>query len=156
MHKLKKSLHPRAKVGRRWSCRSCLVFLLPLLVGILSTGCAETAVGLGVAYAKGNLEVIVPADSKTTIAAAEATLRELDVTLTQTEYGTHKTVLIGRNPENRRYKIKIEDRGEDATKVAIRLGVFGKKLVVHDVYERLAAKLPEAPEQPVKPAPAAP
>ena len=76
--------------------------------------------------------------------------------MTWTEYGTHKTVLIGRNPENRRFKIKIEDRGEGATKVAIRTGTFGNKLVVHDVYERLVEKLPQASEESSEPTPAAP
>ena len=59
MHNPKGSFHLKAKAAGRVARWTYPAFTLLLLAGLLSTGCAETAVGLGVAYAKGNLEVVV-------------------------------------------------------------------------------------------------
>ncbi len=147
-------MHPSEEQHRRTPQRRRIhdLFLLAslLLLSLSSIGCAETATGLGVAYAKGNIETLVASDYDATVSAAETTLEELDVILTEASYHGSKTVLIGRNPQAQRVKIMIKDRGEDSSKVAIRIGVFGKKLVAHEVLERLSRNLspPEPAEAP--------
>jgi hypothetical protein len=121
-----------------------------LLVSMMTTGCVPATVGFSVAYVKGNLESVVPAGSEETIAAAEATLEELDVTLTYSKHGDLKTVLIGRNPHNQRVKVNIKDRGENSSKLAIRIGTFGKSLVANDIYVRITEKLADTQEDTVE------
>lgn len=108
-------------------------------------GCAETLTGLGVAYAKGNLEAVVAADSANTVAAVESTFADLEISVTRTVLGPAKTTLIGRNPQHQRVKVKVKDRGAEASKVCVRIGTFGKRMTSHDIFDHIQSKL-SAPE----------
>lgn len=67
--------------------------------------------------------------------------------MTYAKYGEQKTVLIGRNPQHQRVKVNIKERGEKASKLAIRIGTFGKTLVANDIYLRITEKLADAEEE---------
>jgi hypothetical protein len=115
------------------------------LVALLSSGCAETVTGLSVAYARGNLETIVPADYETTRLAAASTLEEMDISLVRDEVKPAKAVLVGRNAQNQRVKILVRPRTVEASKVAIRVGSFGKHAAAYEVWQRLNSQLGAAP-----------
>ena len=91
-----------------------------LLVSMMTTGCVPATVGFSVAYVKGNLESVVPAGSEETIAAAEATLEELDVTLTYSKHGDLKTVLIGRNPHKNSFALNDKRVSTTHCEIAVR------------------------------------
>ena len=79
-----------------WKSSSLLAVAL---AAVALSGCAETITGLSVAYARGNLETVVPVDFQATRLAAEQSLDNMDVHLTRNELKREKAVLAVGNTE---------------------------------------------------------
>ena len=113
-------------------------------LAVLASGCAVTAAstGLGVAYAKGNLESLVPAPSDEVLTATEAALDQLGIFRVATDFEGASAKVLGRTPEGKKVQVRIIPKGKNASKVAVRVGTFGNQRLRNEifagVYDQLA------------------
>jgi len=120
-----------------------LTLLTLAALASVASGCAVTAAstGLGVAYAKGNIETFVAASPEEVKTAAEAAFEELGVELVAVESSPGQLRVVGWLPEGKKVKVKVQPRGTEASKVYVRVGVFGNQQLRHQVYGQLMAEL---------------
>jgi len=110
-----------------------------------TTGCvlmlASAGTGLGVAHAKGNLEVVVEGTPEEVALAAEEAFEELEVHVVESDVSGWCTEVIGLTEQNQKIKVKAEERGDAASKLSIRVETFGNQQLTHIVYGRILENL---------------
>lgn len=117
------------------------------LAGLLAwaSGCiavaAGAAAGTGVFYAKGSLEGHLDAAVKASSAAAEAVLKEMNITVVSTTADDLTGVIEARTAENTRVRINFNSVTANTTRINIRIGVFGNQAMSMSIYERIKTKI---------------
>ncbi len=136
--------------------RSFIAFSALIALALASSGCAVTAAstGLGVAYAKGNLETVVAASPEEVTAAAQAALDDMGIHVVGTEYHKAKIKVVGRTTGGKKVKVKLRPAGGEATKLSIRVGVFGNQHMRHLIYAEVVEELPTVAKAEADPLPA--
>jgi hypothetical protein len=121
------------------------LLLIVILTAGMSTGCvlmlASAGTGLGVAHAKGNLEVVVEGTPEDVAVAAEIALEALDIHLVSSAVGECFAEIHGLTEMNQKVKVKAEERGEGASKLSIRVETFGNQQLIHVIYGRILENL---------------
>ena len=110
-----------------------------------SGGCfllaAGAATGAGVAYAKGDIERIVNAPSDRVVAAAERALADLGFHGVHTEDKDDGRRVAARTSNDKEIHVFVAPRGDNVTKIWVRIGTFGEESLSESIYERIKANL---------------
>jgi hypothetical protein len=123
------------------------VILAVLLVGAaaLLQGCVAVVVGAGaagtVAYIRGDLESI---ESKDLNAVYEATLKameQLGLSVSRKTKDAMSAEVVARDAEDKKVTISLGATAEGATKISIRIGVFGSETKSRLIYDQIKKNL---------------
>lgn len=114
-----------------------------LLLGgiVFIQGCvAVAAAGLGVgtvAYIKGDLQAVEAANLEKVYAATEKALDELEFSITKKSKDVLSAVIVARDAADKKITIKFSAVEEDATKISIRIGIFGNETKSRMIYDKI-------------------
>ena len=117
----------------------CLALLFVSTL-VLVNGCVIAAAGAGagvVAYARGDLEVVEAKDINSVYKATEKALDELELTVSKKTKDVMSALIIARDAQDKKIKIKLIATTEDTTKLSIRAGVFGDEAKSRLIYQKI-------------------
>lgn len=123
--------------------RKQLVFLILLFVGaaVSVQGCVVAAVGVGaagtVAYVKGDLQTVESADIDAVYKAVSKAIDKLELSVTQKTKDAMTAKVVARDSQYKKITIKLGATAEGATKLSIRVGLFGNKRKSRLIYEQI-------------------
>ena len=122
------------------------VFLILLLVGTAAIiqGCIVAAVGAGagtVAYVRGDLETVESKNLDTVYKATEKAMDELGLTVSKKTKDALSAVIIARDAQDKKTTIKLGATAEGATKISIRIGMFGNETKSRLIYQKIRDNL---------------
>jgi hypothetical protein len=104
-------------------------------------GCVVVAVGAGVAgtvaYVKGDLEAVEARDIDAVHAATRRALKDLGLTLGRDTRDALSAVIIARDAQDKKIKVKLKSMTAKTTKISIRVGVFGSKTKSNLIYQKI-------------------
>jgi len=117
------------------------VVLILLLIGTaaLLQGCLAVVVGAGaagtVAYVKGDLEAVESKDINAVYQATLKAMEQLELSVSKKTKDAMSAVVIARDSQDKKITVKLSATAEGATKLSIRVGVWGsetKSRFIHD------------------------
>jgi len=120
-----------------------LVFLILLFVGaaVSIQGCVVAAVGVGaagtVAYVRGDLQTVESADIDAVYKAVLKAIDELELSITQKTKDAMTAKIVARDAQDKKITIKLGATVEGATKLSIRVGLFGNERKSRLIYEQI-------------------
>ncbi|MFN0008258.1 MAG: DUF3568 family protein [Planctomycetota bacterium] len=121
------------------------VFLaFSIIAGTALTGCEGLRAKPGVdgtAYSLGHLDVMVDADPKRIVEAAEAVLKEMDIEVVSAVASGVDGRVVGRTALQKRIEITVERQDADTSKYSIMIGSFGDQPLSREIHEKMKAKL---------------
>jgi len=115
-----------------------MVLLLSCLVAV--QGCLAVAVGAGAgtaAYIMGKLQTVEAKDLNTVYKAAEKAIGDLELTVSKKTKDAMSAEITARDSEDKKIKIKLDATAEGATKLSIRVGIFGNETKSRLIYEQI-------------------
>ena len=127
--------------------RKAQVVLTFLLTGmaVLLQGCLAVVVGAGaagtVAYVKGDLEAVEPKDIDTVYQATLKAMEQLKLSVSKKAMDAMSAVVIARDSDDRKVTIKLSAAGEGATKLSIRVGIWGSETQSQFIYDHIKKNL---------------
>jgi endo-beta-N-acetylglucosaminidase D len=128
--------------------RTKQVLLSILVMGTagLVQGCLVAAVGVGaagtIAYVRGDLEAV---ESQRLDVVYEATLKaveKLQLSVTTKSKDAMSAVIVARDAQDKKVTIALKAVTEEATKLYIRVGVFGSETKSRLIYQEIHESLP--------------
>ena len=122
------------------------VFLTLLFasMALFIQGCVVAAVGGGagtIAYIRGDLEAVEPADLDTVYKATEKAIDELELNVTKKTKDAMSVVIVARDAQDKKITIKLGATAEETTKVSIRVGLFGNETKSRLIYQKIRENL---------------
>lgn len=112
---------------------------------LLQTGCVIVAAGAAgagtVAYIRGELEGTLPAGLPASLQAARASIEQLKLIKISDKEDALTGVVVARTADDKRIEIKFSAVGDGITKVQIRVGVMGDKIVSTAILDRIKGNL---------------
>jgi hypothetical protein len=122
------------------------VFLTVLFVGIaaLVQGCVVAAVGAGAgtaAYVMGKVQAIEAEDLNTVYAATVKAAEQLELNVTKKTKDALSGMIVARDSQDKKVKIKLSATTEGTTKISIRVGFFGSETKSRLIYEQIKKNL---------------
>ena len=127
--------------------RNAQVVLTFLLAGmaVLLQGCLAVVVGAGaagtVAYVKGDLEAVEPKDIDTVYQATLKAMEQLKLSVSKKAMDAMSAVVIARDSDDRKVTIKLGATVEGATKLSIRVGIWGSETKSQFIYDQIKKNL---------------
>lgn len=125
-----------------------LAVLAGALVALSSSGCALLLVGAGaaagagtVAYLQGELKTNQDAPLDKVLKAADATLKEMKLTVLERTEGVERAKLTARVEGDKRVEITLTRLTPKATAISIRVGVFGDEALSRQILEKILKRL---------------
>ncbi len=130
----------RAKYG--------LLIIVLLGTAGLVQGCVVAAVGLAaggtIAYVRGDLESVESAKLDVVYEAALKAMEKLDLAVTKKSKDALSAVIVGRDAQDKKVTITLKAVADGATRLNIRVGVFGSetksRLIYKEIHENLKQK----------------
>lgn len=124
--------------------------LMSLFVGmaVLVQGCGLELllVGAGVAstvaYVRGDLEAVESAKIDVVYDATLKALDKLELKVTRKSKDVLSAMIIARDAQDKKITIKLKAVAEEATKLSIRVGVFGSETKSRLLYQEIRENLP--------------
>jgi hypothetical protein len=119
------------------------IFLTVLLFGavVSMSGCLAAAVGAGavgtVAYMKGDLEAVEAEDINVVYEASKNALKQLGLSVTKESRDALSGVITARDAQDKKVTIKLSSTTEGATKISIRVGLFGNEMKSNLIYQKI-------------------
>ncbi len=129
---------PGRRVAPAWLALLVLLTLLPGCIALAAGGAAAA----GAFYYEGALNIDVEADPRTAIEASRDAVEEMGLRVTTyaaTDFDGH---LFARTANDTGVDIQVDPRGPRASRIAIRVGVFGDEALSVAIYERIRTRLP--------------
>ena len=122
------------------------LFLPLLLVAmtVLAQGCAVAWVGVGagtVIYTMGDLEAVVAKDINAVYQATLKALEQLELRVSSKVKDALAAKIVARDAQDKKIRIKLTATAEDATKLSIRVGLFGNETKSRLIYEQIQKNL---------------
>lgn len=123
------------------------VFLIVLLLSTsaLVSGCVAVVVGVGaagtVAYIRGDLEVEEDKSIDDVYAATVKALDDLELNVITKGKDAMSAVIVVRDAQDKKIKIKLTAVGKDMTKLSIRIGAFGSETKSMRIYDQIKKNL---------------
>ena len=121
-----------------------LFLVISIVAGTTLSGCAGMRAKPGVdgtAYSLGHLDVMVDADPKKIVEAAEAVLQEMDIQIMSAVASGVDGKVIGRTALDKRIEIVVERQDAETSKYSIVIGSFGDEPLSREIHEKMKAKL---------------
>jgi len=122
-------------------------FLLAVLLTVVACGvggCVAAAIGAGagtVAYIRGDLEAIESAKLDAVYKATEKAVEKLELNLISKSKDAMSAVVVVRDAEDKKIAIRLKATSEGATKISIRIGLFGDETKSRMIYEKIKSNL---------------
>jgi len=108
-------------------------------------GCVVAAVGAAaggtVAYIKGDLETVESKHIDAVYKATEKAMEELGLTVSRKTKDAMSAVIVARDSQDKKIKIKLSATAEGTTKLSIRAGTFGNETKSRLIYEQIKKNL---------------
>lgn len=123
------------------------VFLAFVLAGtaVFIGGCVAAAVGAGaagtVAYIRGDLEAVESEDIHTVYAATKKAVGQIGLSVTRDSKDALSAVIVGRDAQDKKITIKLKATAEKATKLSIRVGIFGSETKSRLIHQKIRDNL---------------
>lgn len=95
----------------------------------------------GTAYSLGHLDVMVHADPKRVVEAAESVLREMDIKVETSAASGVDGKVIAKTALDKRIEITVERQDAETSKYSILVGSFGDQALSREIHEKMKAKL---------------
>lgn len=125
--------------------RAIALLALPVSAALVQTGCvavvAAGAAGTGVAWYSGKLEATIEDDLDAVYRASQRALAQLEFAKISENKSAIDAQLVSRTALDKKVEITLSKPTENATKVAIRIGVFGDEALSMAVLEKIKANL---------------
>lgn len=129
--------------GRR--ARVAALLALPLAAVLFQGGCvavvAAGAAGTGVAWYGGKLEANLNDDLDAVFRAAQKALTQLEFAKISDKKSGVDAELISRTALDKKIEVTLQKVANGATKVAIRVGIFGDETLSMTILEKIKANL---------------
>ncbi len=119
------------------------IFLIVLLLGAVASmsGCLAAAVGAGavgtVAYIKGDLEAVEAKNIDAVYAATKKALKQLGLSVTRESRDALSGIITARDAQDKKVTIKLNTTTEGATKISVRVGLFGNETMSNLIYQKI-------------------
>ena len=126
------------------SLRPSALLALAIVAGTTLTACETMASKPGVdgtAYSMGHLDVMVGADPKRVVEAAESVLHEMGILVESSAASGIDGEVVGRTALGKRIDITVERQDAETSKYSILVGSFGDEKVSREIHARMKAKL---------------
>ena len=121
-----------------------LIIVLLGAAGLLQ-GCVVAAVGLAaggtIAYVRGDLESVESEKLDVVYEAAVKAMEKLDLATTKKSKDALSAVIIGRDAQDKKVTITLKAVADGATKLSIRVGVFGSETKSRLIYKEIQENL---------------
>ena len=95
----------------------------------------------GTAYSFCHLDVMVHADPKRVVEAAEGALHDMDIQVETAAASGIDGKVVGKTALNKRIEILVERQDSETTKYSIQVGSFGDEALSREIYEKMKTKL---------------
>ena len=123
-----------------------ILILIVLCVALTATqtGCilfAAAGTGAGVAYVRGDTEVVLPGHPKEITAASEAAAKDMKLTVTQSTSSGLDGKMVARTASDTPVVVVVKTEGPDASHVSIRVGRFGNDVMQNELLEKMREHL---------------
>jgi len=127
--------------------RKAQVALILLLVAItaLTHGCLAVVVGAGaagtVAYIRGDLESVETKDINAVYQATLKAVEQLELSISKKTKDAMSAEIVARDSQDKKVTIKLGATAEGATKLSIRIGIFGSETKSRLIYDQIKKNL---------------
>lgn len=117
------------------------------LAGVVATssGCLAVAAGAGtgaaVAYVRGQLETNLAASFDRSERAANEALQQLGLAKVNEKRDALVAIINARNAEDKKIEIRLDNVGQNLTKLRIRVGIFGDESLSMAIHDKIKANL---------------
>ena len=123
------------------------LILIVLCVGLLATqaGCflavAAAGTGAGVAYVRGDTEVVLNARPQAVAAASAEAAKQMELTVTSNNSTTLDARVVARTASDTPVVVDVKSHGPDASRVSVRVGRFGDDVMQATMLEKIRQNL---------------
>jgi len=127
--------------------RAKRILQIVLLLGTagLIQGCFVAVVGLAaggtIAYVRGDLESVESQKLDAVYAASLKAMEKLDLAVTKKSKDALSAVIVGRDAQDKKVSITLKTVSDEATKLSIRVGVFGSETKSRLIYKEISENL---------------
>jgi hypothetical protein len=141
-------LSDRVKGDVAMRIRQCFLMGLFVVVPVLVQGCGLELILIGagaagtIAYVKGDLEAVESAKLDVVYDATLKALDKLDLKVTTKSKDVLSGMIVARDAQDKKITIKLKAVSEEATKLSIRVGVFGSETKSRLIYQEIRENLP--------------
>lgn len=128
--------------------------VVAMVIGLAPSACTTSAIiataGFGAlqtgteAFIRGELEAAVAHSLPIVFKAAQDALKELEFPLRVAKLGEHNGYVLSRETQGRKIDISLEMKSPQATKINIRVGVFGDQAISRLILAHIQGKLEPA------------
>lgn len=128
--------------------RQCFLMGLLVVLPVLVQGCGLELLLIGagaagtIAYVKGDLEAVETDKLDVVYDATLKALDKLELKATTKSKDVLSGVIVARDTQNKKITIKLKAVSEEATKLSIRVGVFGSETKSRLIYQEIHENLP--------------
>jgi hypothetical protein len=113
---------------------------LLLSTAVLVHGCIVAAVGAGagtIAYMKGDLEAVEAKSVGEVYEAATKAVKELEMTISESSKDALGGKIVASDAGGKKVTILLKAKTENSTKLSVRVGTFGSRLIYDKIKENL-------------------
>ena len=117
---------------------------LPLVGGCAALVGAAVGVGAGAgtyAYVKGKSTATERADMDKTYAAAEKTVKEMDLAVKESTKDDTSAKIVAEKADGQQVTITLDRKGPEVTEVGVRVGVFGEERTSRLIIDKISHNL---------------
>ena len=125
------------------------LILIALCIALLATqtGCllfaAAAGTGAGVAYVRGDTEVILTGTPKQVTAASEAAAKEMELALISSDVTGLNGKVVARTAGDTPVVVTVRAQGPESSRVTVRVGRFGDDAMQSAMLEKIRRNLAE-------------
>ena len=123
------------------------LIMIVLCVGLLATqaGCflavAAAGTGAGVAYVRGDTDVVLNARPQAVAAASAEAAKQMELTVTSNNASSLDARVVARTASDTPVVVDVKSHGPDASRVSIRVGRFGDDSMQATMLEKIRENL---------------
>ena len=116
-----------------------------LALSTLASGCMAVVAGAGagatVAYVRGDLDSTLNAGLDKSVQAVDAAVNQLRLAKVSESRDALLAIIVARNAADKKIELRLDKLADDATKLKIRVGVFGDDALSLAILEKVKANL---------------
>ncbi len=133
--------HVMLSLASTWTAMALWIVAAPGCAALV-IGAAGAAAGVGtIVYVKGELDTVVEASLDEAWEATEKAIADLEFTTTETSKDAIAAEHTSRTAQDRKIHIRLNRYSETATRVRIRVDVFGNEELSRTILDKIKAHL---------------